>query len=398
MSANSPCAKKEQQIRGGNPEFKWERRVVIDIGYFTTWPAKQGESEAECFVAGLNEATTVDEMGWDAVWIASTPLAGVNPQPFVLSAAIAGVTSRIKIGTAVHLLHNLKLPGEKYLTDVEPGGQTIVRRGVVAERRSYSFDNLLPPDPIITAQSVAMVDNISNGRFIYGVGGDTAGDEVRRRHFLEFLEVMKKIWTDEGDYSGFEGEFYNYPTPPPGMRVSPKPLQKPYPPILLAVDSQQGFVPMGEMGYRVAIRGNIDAQRGTTYKKEGDSILKQDVEKYRQAWIDAGHAGNPGVAIRIPTYVAETQKEANRFKEALAEERAKRAAASGRATRLDGSSSNSTEMFGTPEEVVDRIHELEEVFGVDELLCEFHLGNSTTRESMLQCMRVMTDKVLPQIK
>ena len=256
-------------------------------------------------------------MGWDVVWTASTPLAGVNPEPFVLSSAIAGMTKQIKIGTAVHLLHNLKLPGEKYLTDVQEGGQTIVRRGVVAERRSYSFDQMLPPDPIIIAQEVAMVDHISNGRFIYGVGGDTAGDAVRRRHFLEFLEVMKSIWTDEGDFSGFDGEFYNYPTPPAGMRINPKPVQKPHPPILLAVDSQQGFVPMGEMGYRVGIRGNIDAQRGTKYGKQGDSVLKQDVDKYRQAWKDAGHAGNPGVAIRIPTHVAATQKEANRFKEAL---------------------------------------------------------------------------------
>lgn len=398
-----PMLKKDGKSAGGNPRTHFGMgRIVIDIGYFTTWPAKHGETEAECFANNFNDCRTVDEMGWDVVWTASTPLAGVNPEPFVLSSAIAGMTKQIKIGTAVHLLHNLKLPGEKYLTDVQAGGQTIVRRGIVAERRSYSFDQLLPPDPIIIAQEVAMVDHISNGRFIYGVGGDTAGDETRRRHFLEFLEVLKSIWTDEGDFSGFEGEFYNYPAPPAGMKISPKPVQKPHPPILLAVDSQQGFVPMGEMGYRVGIRGNIDAQRGTKYGKEGDSVLKQDVDKYRQAYIDAGHTGNPGVAIRIPTHVAATQKEANRFKEALAEERAQRAVAMGRpspaAGRLDGRSANSTELFGTPEEVVDRIQELQELFGVDELLCELHLGNSVTRESMQKVMRVMTDKVLPKVK
>lgn len=369
----------------------------MDIGFFTTWPAKQGEDEAACFENNFKEVRAADEQGWDRVWTASTPGGGVNPNPFVLSAAMGAMTSRILIGTGVHLLHNLKVPGESYLVDVEAGGQTIVRKGKTAENRSYTFDNLLPPDPIIIAQSIAMVDHATNGRFIYGVGGDTAGDADRRRHFLEFLDVMKSIWTQEDEFMGFDGEFYKYEKPSNPIRFPPKPVQKPYPPIMLACDSQQGFVPLGEMGYRVGIRGNVDAQRGTAYKAEGDAVLKKDVENYRKAYIDAGHAGSPGVAIRIPTYVAPTTKQAMEFREGITIERFKRAEAAGRAAP-EKNATGQTELFGTPEEVIDRIHELQDGFGIDELLCELHLGNVTNRESHLQCMQLMTDKVLPAFK
>ena len=59
---------------------------------------------------------------------------------------------------------------------------------------------------------------------------------------------------------------------------------------------------------------------------------------------------------------------------------------------------DSADLFGTPEEVLERIHELRENFGADELMCHVHLGNVATRESVLQNMRVLTDKVLPKVK
>ena len=242
----------------------------------------------------------------------------------------------------------------------------------------------MPADPIQTAGQIAMVDNMSDGRFIYGAGGTTIGDEGRQNQFLEFLEVMKKVWTEE-EFSGYQGEYYNYPPLPSGGRL-PKSVQKPHPPILLPLDSQQSFVPMGKMGYRIAIGGGNDL-----HNKRGDSVLKEDVERYRQAWRDAGHPGNPTVAIRIPTHVSATKEEAIRTREALEKARRERAAAG--VTRPEGS----VDLYGTPEEVVERIHQLREDFGADEIMCHV-LGHLLPRESVLQSMRVLTDKVLPKVK
>ncbi|MCY3837239.1 MAG: hypothetical protein OXH09_01060, partial [Gammaproteobacteria bacterium] len=156
---------------------------------------------------------------------------------------------------------------------------------------------------------------------------------------------------------------------PEGSEVPPKPVQTPHPPILLPLDSQQSFVPMGRGGYRIAIGG------GSSHNERGDAVLREDVRRYRQAWRDAGHPGDPKVVIRISTYVAATHAEVDR--------------AMG---RTDGS-----DLTGTPEEVIDRIHELQEDFGADEIMCTM-LGRALSREDILRSIRLMAEKVIPEIK
>ena len=328
-------------------------------------------------------------MGFDAFWAGAVPLGGMISHPLLLASAIATRTRQIKIGTAVHL-PNLRAPGEQFYTDVPEGASTINRNEGVAARYRYAFEHMLPADPIQTAEQIAMVDQISNGRFIYGAGADTVGDERRQNQFFEWLEVMRKVWTEE-EFSGFQGEYYNYPPLPSGARVMPKPVQKPHPPILSTIDSQQGFEPMGRMGVRIAIGG------GTSHNQRGDSVLKEDVKRYRQAWRDAGHPGNAGVSIRIPTLVAATKEEVTRKIEAMENARRERYAARG-ITDPGNSEEGSNNMYGTPEEVVERIHQLQEDFGADELMCEMHLGGVLTREGVLQSMRLLSDKVMPKVK
>ena len=357
----------------------------MDISFITFWSGSPGESNGESFAANLNDVSALDETGWDGVWLGGVPSVhgGNDPHPLVLASAVAALTSRIKIGTAVHL-PGLKALGERFVSEVRQGASTI-DRGSSTERRRYIFEHLLPADPIQTAEQIGMVDNLSDGRFIYGAGGTTIGDEARQNQFFEFLEVMKKIWTEE-EFSGFQGEYYNYPPLPSGARVGPRPVQKPHPPILLPIDSQQSFEPMGKMGYRIAIGGGNDL-----HNQRGDSVLKEDVEKYRQAWRDAGHPGNPAVSIRIPTLVSATKEEAIRNTEAIMESRRKSAAAG--VTRPSGS----TDLFGTPEEVVERIQELRDDFGADEIMCHM-LGHMLPRESVRQSMRLIAEKVLPKVK
>ena len=361
----------------------------MDISLISFWGAKPGESQGEGFVANFKEVSAADEMGFDAFWAGGVPLGGMVSHPLLLASAIAARTRHIKIGTAVHL-PNLRAPGEQFSTDVPEGASTINRNEGAAPRYRYAFEHMLPADPIQTAEQIAMIDQVSDGRFIYGAGPDTVGDEGRQNQFFEWLEVMRKVWTEE-EFSGFQGEFYNYPPLPSGARIMPKPVQKPYPPILSTVDSQQGFEPMGRMGVRIAIGG------GSSHNQRGDSILKEDVKRYRQAWRDAGHPGNAGVSIRIPTHVAATKEEVTRNIEAVEKARRERYAARG-ITDRGNSEEGSNNMLGTPEEVVERIHQLQEDFGADELMCEMHLGGVLNREGVLQSMRLLSDKVMPKVK
>jgi probable F420-dependent oxidoreductase len=91
-------------------------------------------------------------------------------------------------------------------------------------------------DPIITAKSVASLDQLSGGRFIFAIGGGWnveemenhgARYETRFKLLRERVLAMKALWTQE--QAEFHGELVNFDP----VWLYPKPRQKPHPPILL---------------------------------------------------------------------------------------------------------------------------------------------------------------------
>ena len=84
-------------------------------------------------------------------------------------------------------------------------------------------------DPIQTAKLVASIDQVSRGRFLFGVGGGWNAEEIedhgtafktRFKLMRERIEAMKEIWTKET--AEYHGEFVNFAT----MKTWPKPVQK----------------------------------------------------------------------------------------------------------------------------------------------------------------------------
>ena len=161
-------------------------------------------------------ARALEERGFDVLWApehSHIPLSRKTPfvmggdlpkryadvmDPFVTLTAAAAVTSTLKIGTGVCL---------------------------IAQR-----------DPIQTAKLVASIDQVSGGRFVFGVGNGWNQDEMENhgtdfasRHKLarERVEAMKAIWTE--DSAEYHGEFVDFGP----MAAWPKPVQKPHPPILV---------------------------------------------------------------------------------------------------------------------------------------------------------------------
>jgi probable F420-dependent oxidoreductase len=123
--------------------------------------------------------------------------------PFVALAAAAAVTDKLFLGTGICL---------------------VIQR-----------------DPITLAKEVASIDFLSNGRFLFGIGGgwneeemEDHGTDPRRRWKVlrERIEAIKEIWTkDEAEY---HGEFVDFPS----TWSWPKPVQKPHPPILVGGDGE----------------------------------------------------------------------------------------------------------------------------------------------------------------
>ena len=91
-------------------------------------------------------------------------------------------------------------------------------------------------DPIVLAKSIASLDMLSGGRFVFGIGGgwnveemENHGATYKTRFAIlrENILAMKQIWTE--DTASFEGEYVNFDK----IWSYPKPVQEPHPPILL---------------------------------------------------------------------------------------------------------------------------------------------------------------------
>jgi probable F420-dependent oxidoreductase len=91
-------------------------------------------------------------------------------------------------------------------------------------------------DTIQTAKLVASIDQVSNGRFLFGIGGGWNAEEIEN-HATEFtsrfkkmreqIEAMKEIWTKST--AEYHGDIVDFSP----MMTWPKPVQKPHPPILV---------------------------------------------------------------------------------------------------------------------------------------------------------------------
>ncbi|MCH8813679.1 MAG: LLM class F420-dependent oxidoreductase [Chloroflexi bacterium] len=143
-------------------------------------------------------------------------------------------------------------------------------------------------DPIVLAKAVASVDMLSNGRFIFGVGGgwneeemENHGTDPKRRFKVlrERIEAMKEIWTkDEAEY---HGEFVDFDP----IWSWPKPVQKPHPPIYVGGDGKHTFkrvISYGDVWMPIPGRGETSL---------GDRIIELN-----QLATDAGRGPIPVTA------------------------------------------------------------------------------------------------------
>jgi probable F420-dependent oxidoreductase len=168
-------------------------------------------------MAPTDLAVALEERGFDSLWVAEHSHIPAtrrfsHPQgeaaltkeyydvmdPFVTLSAAAAVTKGLKLGTAICL---------------------VIQR-----------------DTIQTAKAVASLDQISKGRFLFGIGCGWNAEEMedhgtvyetRTSKMREQIEAMKEIWTlDKPEY---HGEIVDFPP----MMTRPKPVQKPHPPVIV---------------------------------------------------------------------------------------------------------------------------------------------------------------------
>ena len=136
--------------------------------------------------------------------------------------------------------------------------QTLARLAPEAEGLKLLTGVLLLPyhNPVDIAEQTVTLDNISNGRFILGVGigyrvaelsafGTNRRDRVSR--FEESIDLMKKLWS--GDEVNHDGEHWQVK----GAKLGLTPVQKPHPPIWIAAQSRGAVRRAAAIGDRVIL-------------------------------------------------------------------------------------------------------------------------------------------------
>ena len=171
-------------------------------------------------------AKKAEDLGFESIWMPEHPLIPVQTNskyggtpdgsipasmsdmadPFIGLAIASATTSKIMLGTSVCLVpeHN----------------------------------------PLVQAKQIAALDFHSGGRFIFGIGTGWLREETeimggdfdhRWTQARESIEAMKELWTkDEAEY---HGRYYDFPP----VRVFPKPVQKPHPPVFLGGAAKNVF-------------------------------------------------------------------------------------------------------------------------------------------------------------
>ncbi len=174
----------------------------------------------------LYVAKEAEREGLDSVWVIDRLLWPIKPQ------------------TPYPATPDGSLPAE-YLHVLDPL-ETLTYLAGNTERISLGTSIVDMPyySPVLLGRLFTSLDILSGGRAIAGLGLGWSKDEFdasnvpysnRGARADEFLEVLKRIWTDE--VVEYKGQFYNVPP----SKIGLKPLQKPHPPILLGGFTGKAF-------------------------------------------------------------------------------------------------------------------------------------------------------------
>ena len=346
----------------------------MEFGLFLEFPRPVDGNHHDAFVQSFRLVQEAEDLGVSSVWLAEYHfnLERVLASPVTIASAIAAKTSTMRIGTAVYCL---------------PLGH-----------------------PIRVAEEMATLDHISDGRAELGVGrgtfpnvheGFNVSFEESRSRFDEFLEVVTTAWTQET--FSFHGEHFSCDE----LTVTPRPFQQPHPPITIGVTSAESFPIVGSMGHPLI----VNPSRVFTLNE-----LAGPITAYRQAWLDAGHPGTGKVGLRVPIYVNEDAERAyhepmqsamnsiGRLGQRVASY-AGRAGTTGdwgeQSRRILGMDYDDwlrdKVVYGTPDQVSNRLLELEETLGLDQCIYEINYGNLMSDELQTASLRLFNKKVLPAL-
>ncbi|RWO55586.1 LLM class flavin-dependent oxidoreductase [Mesorhizobium sp.] len=193
----------------------------------------------------------------------------ISPNPFINIAYLGARTKRIRLGTGTVIApfwHPIKLAGEAAMTDVVTGGRLDI--GIARGAYSYEYQRLFP-----------------------GLDAWGAGQRMR-----EIIPAIKGLW--EGDFE-MSGEFWSFPS----TTSSPKPVQKPHPPIWVAARDPNS--------HDFAVSNGCNVQ--VTPLASGDDEVTSLMVRFNAACAAHPDMARPEIMLLMHTFVAEDAADAEQL-------------------------------------------------------------------------------------
>ena len=240
--------------------------------------------------------------------------------------------------------------------------------GLAARTSRIRLGTLVSPatfrHPSVLAKTVATVDHISGGRVELGLGAGWHEGEhraygfefpptpVRMERLAEQLELVTRSWTE--DAFSFQGRHYQVQD----LRALPKPVQRPRPTLLVG----------GAAGPRSLA---LAARYADEYNTTGPSLdeLPERHRRLQDAWRDAGRDPETALLSLMTTCVVGRDR-------AEVNDRARRLMAVTGREAEDVVEARPHWVFGTVDQVAERLRELEEI-GVGRVMLQ-HLDHADT--------------------
>ena len=282
----------------------------------TPWLAPIGRNARDL----VRQAELAEGWGYQSFWLPENHFGeSAIPDPLMLLAAVAGATRTIRLGTT-------------------------------------SF--LLPlRHPIQAAEQVAVLDQLSNGRVILGVGRGfqpamfdafNVPPQQKRARFEACLQEMRDAWT---------GASVGRADADP-IVLSPLPVQQPHPPVWVAAFGPKALAQVGGLGLPYLAS-----------PMESRKTLEANYALHRQACADSGHDAPAEIPIMRTVFVSNEQREIERIRNLLQRQAQEtRRQASVAIARRVPEQVDDWALIGSPLQVGERIAEYREVLGMTHLV------------------------------
>jgi alkanesulfonate monooxygenase SsuD/methylene tetrahydromethanopterin reductase-like flavin-dependent oxidoreductase (luciferase family) len=224
-------------------------------------PWNEGD-EARLVHQALEQVVLADRLGYDYAWDVEHHFLeeySHSSAPEVFLAACAALTKNIRVGHGI--------------------------RQVIP---NYNH-------PARTAEGLATLDIISNGRLDFGIGEGATRLELGAFHIpakekramaLEAAEQVANMMA-MSPYPGFEGKTFSFPC----RNVIPKPVQKPHPPMWMACTNRDTIKVAASIGVGALAFSFVDPEEARNWAEIYYGIIKSE------ECVPIGHAVNANMAM-----------------------------------------------------------------------------------------------------